>query len=135
MRFSLQALGRAVSVHRPIAARPRRLHGAAQLSARKDSQDRQSMDTRATEYTRSGTDDEVAHTDAAFDASRPRPEDAAGADGDASLDVSPANADVSRHKVDGPEKSAGADATSGRKGSGQGRPAKAKRVPGGGGGS
>jgi hypothetical protein len=36
-------------------------------SPRKDSQDRESINTEATEYTRSGTDDSVAHTEVAFD--------------------------------------------------------------------
>ena len=42
---------------------------------RKESQDKDSIDTEATEYTKSGTDDEVARqADAAFDSSITSPE-------------------------------------------------------------
>lgn len=41
---------------------------------RKDSQDKGSINTEATEYTRSGTDDSAAHTNVAFDPTVTSPE-------------------------------------------------------------
>jgi len=67
---------------------------------RKDSQDKDSINTEATENTKSGTDDEAASKQAAFDPSTTKPgqekaESEQERDGDP-LDVSGANPDVSK---------------------------------------
>lgn len=42
---------------------------------KKESQDRDSINTDSTEYTKSGTDESVAHTEVAFDPTKRSPED------------------------------------------------------------
>ncbi|TVY31036.1 hypothetical protein LHYA1_G000206 [Lachnellula hyalina] len=76
---------------------------------RKDSQNKDSIDTEATEYTKSGTDDQTAaNEDAAFnpDITSPEAEKKAAGKGNEGktngnpLEVSPANRDIS-HQTDG----------------------------------
>lgn len=43
---------------------------------RKDAQDRESIDTNATEYSKSGSDDMAAHKDVAFEPGRTKPDEA-----------------------------------------------------------
>lgn len=108
---------------------------------RKDSQDRNSINTEATEYSKSGTDDGAARQEAAFDPSKTSPEsekDTAGEGNEVSkkesdnpLDVSPANPDVSKPRggqEGGAERSAGGEDQSGKKGSGGGSPKKGNQI-------
>jgi len=109
---------------------------------RKGSQDKDSIDTEATEYTKSGTDDEAAHQDeAAFDPNKTSPEnmkEKAGEGNEESgnpLEVSPANTDVSEgagaeqpERGGGAEKSAGSGGGNGGRQSGHGSPSKGKKV-------
>jgi len=65
---------------------------------RKDSQDKDSIDASATEYSKSGTDDSAAHKSSAFDPSDTDPQsEKDNAEGSA-LDVSPANPSVSKQR-------------------------------------
>jgi hypothetical protein len=45
------------------------------LWPKKESQDRDSINTESTEYTKSSTDESVAHTEVAFDPTKRSPED------------------------------------------------------------
>ncbi|KAF7950317.1 hypothetical protein EAE96_007604 [Botrytis aclada] len=98
------------------------------LHPRKDSQNKDSIDTTATEYSKSGSDDAAAREgSAAFDPSITSPEaekTEAGKGGEGNpLDVSPANREVSRTRggqEGGAERSPGDKNVSGRKGSGFG---------------
>ncbi|KAF7891811.1 hypothetical protein EAF00_008113 [Botryotinia globosa] len=98
------------------------------LLPRKDSQHKDSIDTTATEYSKSGSDDAAAREEsAAFDPSITSPESEkseAGKGGDGNpLDVSPANQEVSKPRGEqegGAERSPGDKNVSGRKGSGFG---------------
>ncbi|RDW75061.1 hypothetical protein BP6252_06203 [Coleophoma cylindrospora] len=96
---------------------------------RKDSQDRESINTDATEYTKSGTDDTAAHeVEAAFDPKLTSPEGEkkkAGEGNDQNpLEVSPANREVS--KQGGKEAHGGSEESAGsKKRSGSGSPPKA----------
>jgi len=106
-----------------------------QLFPRADAQDKDSINTNRTEYTKSGTDDEMAgNQEAAFDPSITSPESeknkaSEGNDGNP-LDVSPANPEVSkqfgREKEGGAENSGGGDKNSGR--ATQSGPASAKKA-------
>lgn len=79
----------------------------------KDDQDRKSLKPKSTDSTRSGTDDDVAHTDVAFDPSKTRPEtEKKQADKEAKkkqgnkgtkispLEASPANQNISKPQGD-----------------------------------
>ena len=95
---------------------------------RKDSQDRESIDTEATEYSKSGTDDGAARQEeAAFDPNNTDPEQEKKVAGEGQgegnpLDVSPANPDVSqqRGKTEGGAENSGNE----RRSSGGGSPKK-----------
>jgi len=95
---------------------------------RVDSQDKDSIDTEATEYSKSGTDDGVARQEeAAFDPKKTSPEQEKKTAGEGTeesgnpLDVSPANSEVSKPtKQEGAEKSEGTPKQSGGKGTGGG---------------
>ncbi|KAI9751644.1 MAG: hypothetical protein M4579_005969 [Chaenotheca gracillima] len=99
---------------------------------RKDSQDKDSINTEATEYSKSGTDDQSAQQqEAAFDPKMTDPQEMkakAGegeGDGPNPLDVSPANPDVSKPRKS-TEGGAETSANSGsRRSSGGGSPKKA----------
>jgi len=87
---------------------------------RKDSQDKDSINTEATEYTKSGTDDASARQEeAAFDPKNTDPQkekDIAGDGNEKSgnpLDVSPANPGVSEQSQEGDTKSTGTGKRSG----------------------
>ena len=68
---SLQPLLGSRSQSRPLSLAP----SQARSYPRKNAQDRESIDTEATEYTKSGTDDGAARQeDAAFDPKQTRPE-------------------------------------------------------------
>lgn len=76
-RFTSRRLGRSPRVLCPTLPLQNRLihQTSLQLLPRKDSQDKDSINTEATEYTKSGTDDEVAAQDkAAFDPNQTSPE-------------------------------------------------------------
>lgn len=68
---------------RPLASRPLlpellRCHlsqSQRSLWPKKESQDRDSINTESTEYTKSSTDESVAHTEVAFDPTKRSPED------------------------------------------------------------
>ncbi|KAI9712466.1 MAG: hypothetical protein M1812_006881 [Candelaria pacifica] len=119
------------------SASVRNLHRTTVKSyPRKDSQHKDSINTEATEYSKSGTDDQAAREEeAAFDPQQTSPEkqrETAGKDSGAGgnpLDVSPANPEVSKQRddtKDGPSNSsASAGTMSGRKrASGGGSPQK-----------
>jgi len=105
------------------------------LLPRKGSQDRESIDTEPTEYSKSGTDSEsAAQEEAAFDPNNTKPEtekDVAGqGQGKAGnpLEVSPANPEVSKQKgeTEGGAENSGKD--SGSSQSRHGSPKKAGKV-------
>lgn len=97
------ALGqlRRPTVSRPAAAlRPFSL-SSTRLYPRKDSQDRESINTESTEYSKSGSDDSsAAQEDAAFntDTTSPREEKKKAGQGNEGnpLEVSPANPEISK---------------------------------------
>lgn len=93
-------------------------HSSARLGAYKNDQDKDSLKPGSSEYSKSGAggDDGAASTDAAFDPSQTKPKEQGknvekenGGDENNSLDVSPANSEVSKGKGDGVEKSGGSD--------------------------
>ncbi|KAF1925993.1 uncharacterized protein M421DRAFT_7494 [Didymella exigua CBS 183.55] len=80
---------------------PRFLSTSRPLFARKSAEDKDSINTSSNEYSKSGSDDAAAHTDAAFNPNQTSPEAAEASaekeSGDAnnSLNVSPGNHEVS----------------------------------------
>lgn len=62
------------SITNSISLSARSFHPAAARFAYKDDQDRNSLKPHSSEYTKSGTDGEAAHTDSAFDPSDTSPE-------------------------------------------------------------
>lgn len=57
------------------SSQTRSFHGSTRyLYATKDAQDKDSLKPRATEYSKSGSDDAAAHEDAAFDPKQTKPE-------------------------------------------------------------
>jgi hypothetical protein len=85
------------------AIRP--LSTSRQLFAQKDAQDKDSLKPRSTEYSKTGSDDDAASMDAAFDPSKTSPESEMGSSenesGGASndpLEVSPGNQDSSKSR-------------------------------------
>ncbi|CAG5136914.1 uncharacterized protein ALTATR162_LOCUS8 [Alternaria atra] len=86
---------------RPAVVHPRFLSTTPACFAQKDAQDKDSLNPRSTEYSKSGSDDGAAHSDAAFDPKKTSPEEAeATADREAgghqnSLNISPGNKDIS----------------------------------------
>ncbi|CZS92801.1 uncharacterized protein RAG0_03305 [Rhynchosporium agropyri] len=94
---------------------------------RKNSQDKDSIDTEATEYSKSGTDDGAARqNEAAFDPSTTDPAEEKKIAGEGNegnpLEVSPANPEVSKQRG---ETEGGAEKGVGKKQSGGGSPNKA----------
>ncbi|KAF7941917.1 uncharacterized protein EAE97_006754 [Botrytis byssoidea] len=116
-----------LSHHTPNTTRPF-TNTPTSLLPRKDSQHKDSIDTTATEYSKSGSDDAAAREEsAAFDPSITSPEseksEAGKGGGGNPLDVSPANQEVSKPRGEqegGAERSPGDKNVSGRKGSGFG---------------
>jgi len=109
----------------------RHLHRATPLSyPRKDDQDKDSINTESTEYSKSGSDAAAAGVEeAAFDPKKTSPEDEKktadkeSGDDPNPLDVSPANADVSKPR--GSTEGGAQDSGAGReKSSGGGSPTK-----------
>jgi hypothetical protein len=93
---------------------------------RKNAQNREDINTDATEYSKSGTDADAAADDQAFDPSKTRPEDERAAGGQ-SLEVSPGNKDVSAQKdTEGGSEGSGND--NAKSGTGHGSPKKAGGV-------
>jgi hypothetical protein len=92
---------------------------------RKNAQNREDINTDATEYSKSGTDADAAADDQAFDPSKTRPEDEKAAGGQ-SLEVSPGNKDVSQQRdmQEGGAQGSGND-DSKQRGTGAGSPKKA----------
>ena len=82
----------------PLLSLARRYHATPRLAAYKDDQDRQSLKPRRAEGTKSGTDDEVAQTDAAFNPKKTSPEEAkaSAASNGNPLDASGANREFSK---------------------------------------
>jgi len=86
-------------------SQPRFLSTTVPRFASKDAQDKDSLKPRSTEYSKSGSDDAAAHSDAAFNPDKTSPESAEktaqaegkgeGGEGDA-LNASPGNPDVSK---------------------------------------
>jgi hypothetical protein len=83
------------------ATSPRFLTTSRTLFAAKDTQDKDSLHPQSTEYSKSGSDDAAAHSDAAFNPKKTSPEEAeATAESeqggkDNSLNASPGNKDIS----------------------------------------
>jgi len=116
--------------------RSRQLHRSTLLSfPRKGNEDKDSINTEATEYSKSGTDDAAAkNEEAAFDPSRTSPESEHSKAGEGNeesgnpLDVSPANQEISKPRGEtegGAERAPGPREQSGEKSSGHGSPKKA----------
>ncbi|KAF2654790.1 hypothetical protein K491DRAFT_693453 [Lophiostoma macrostomum CBS 122681] len=89
----------------PITARL--LSTSSPRYAQKDSQDKDSLKPRSTEYSKSGSDDAVADSDEAFNPSKTRPEQEksgseseSGGQSNDPLDVSPGNPEVSKPRGD-----------------------------------
>ncbi|KAJ4349498.1 uncharacterized protein N0V89_008114 [Didymosphaeria variabile] len=90
---------------RAVVSQPRFLSTTAPRFASKDTQDKDSLKPRSNEYSKSGSDDAAAHSDAAFDPNKTSPEAAEqtaeaegkgeGGESDA-LNVSPGNPEVSK---------------------------------------
>ncbi|MCJ1327349.1 hypothetical protein MMC10_004018 [Thelotrema lepadinum] len=123
----------ALPLARPLSTTPLRLY------PRKDSQDRESINTDATEYSKSGSDDAAAQKDVAFEPGNTKPEEAMGKaeqEGNGNpLDASPANHDISKPRGDtegGAESSARASGQergySGGSGGSRGSPKKGGKV-------
>lgn len=104
--FTRQLLPRAPRAVLSVSApRARLLSTTAPRLANKDSQDKDSLKPRSTEYSKSGSDDAAAHSDAAFNPSKTSPEAAEktseaegkgeAAEGDP-LNASPGNPDISK---------------------------------------
>jgi len=110
-------------------------HSALLSLPRKGNEDKDSINTEATEYSKSGTDDAAAkNEEAAFDPSSTSPESERAKAGEGNeesgnpLDVSPANQEVSKPRGEtegGAERAAGPREQSGEKSSGHGSPKKA----------
>lgn len=106
------------------------------MRAYKDDQDRESLKPKAHEYTQSGTDDQAAQTDAAFNPNKTSPESAkdsagagSGSGGDNPLDVSPADKKSAKAGAGSAEDTAkGGAATGDKKASGHGSPEKKGKV-------
>jgi len=90
-----------VNLSRAAIARPQFFSTTPTRFAQKDAQDKDSLKPRSTEYSKSGSDDAAAHSDAAFDPNKTSPEEAektaekeaGGKKND--LNVSPGNKDIS----------------------------------------
>lgn len=89
---------------RPVTTTPRIrcLSTTSIRAAQKDDQDKDTLKPRSNEYSKSGSDDSAAHSDAAFNPSKTSPEEAentaereAGGK-DNSLNASPGNPDISK---------------------------------------
>lgn len=99
--FRFQPTRSLARVARPQFSQPRFLSTTRPLFARKGAEDKDSMDTSPTEYSKSGSDSEAAHTDAAFNPNKTSPEAAeASAEKesggkDNSLNMSPGNHEAS----------------------------------------
>ena len=99
--FRVQHTRSLARITRTQITQPRFLSTSRPLFLQKDAQDKDSIQTTSTEYSKSGSDDAVAHTDAAFDPNETSPEaaeasveqEAGGKDN--SLNVSPGNPEVS----------------------------------------
>ncbi|MCJ1420950.1 hypothetical protein MMC32_007310 [Xylographa parallela] len=139
MAFSLRLRALALPHHMPLPKSSLPAHpfstASRTLYPRADSQDKDSMNTEAQEYAKSGTDVDAANQNsAAFDPSKTNPmeqkEEAGKGKGDASnpLEVSPANPEVSKQR---PEQEGGAEKSTGsgrERSSGGGSPAKGKKT-------
>jgi hypothetical protein len=103
--FRLQptrALQRLARITRPSTSAPRFLSTTPTRFASKEAQDKDTLAPRSTEYSKSGSDDEAAKSDAAFNPNKTSPEEAeATAEREAggkdnSLNASPSNPDISK---------------------------------------
>ncbi|KAJ4342835.1 hypothetical protein N0V95_006814 [Ascochyta clinopodiicola] len=125
--FRLQPTRSLARVARTQFTAPRYLSTSRSFFAQKDAQDKDSLKTTSNEYSKSGSDDAAAHTDAAFNPNQTTPEEAeASAEKesggqDNSLNVSPGNPEVS--KPNDPE-IGGASQGTNNKASGAGSPNK-----------
>ncbi|MCJ1319922.1 hypothetical protein MMC15_005258 [Xylographa vitiligo] len=139
MALSLRLRALALPRRTPLPIRSLATHPfsttARTLYPRADSQHKDSMNTEAQEYAKSGTDVDAANQNsAAFDPSKTDPieqkEEAGKGKGDESnpLEVSPANPEVSKQR---PEQEGGAERATGNgreRTSGGGSPAKGKKT-------
>lgn len=99
--FRLQPTRSLAHAARTKFAAPRLLSTSRPLFVQKGAEDKDSIKTTSNEYSKSGSDDAAAHTDAAFDPNQTSPEAAeASAEKEAggqnnSLNASPGNHDIS----------------------------------------
>ncbi|KAJ4371866.1 hypothetical protein N0V86_008420 [Didymella sp. IMI 355093] len=99
--FRLQPIRSMARAARTQSVQPRFLSTSRPLFAQKGAEDKDSIKTTSNEYSKSGSDDAAAHSDAAFDPNQTSPEaaeataekEAGGADN--ALNVSPGNHEVS----------------------------------------
>ncbi|EDU49620.1 hypothetical protein PtrSN002B_007343 [Pyrenophora tritici-repentis] len=89
------------TLSRAVIARPQFFSTTPSRFAQKDAQDKDSLKPRSTEYSKSGSDDSAAHSDAAFNPNKTSPEEAertaekeAGGKQN-SMNVSPGNKEIS----------------------------------------
>jgi len=112
------------TTYRPTAlALPRFLSSTSSVQARKDTQDKDSLNPQSSEYSKSADDDAASGSGAAFDPSTTSPEGAekqneqeSGKHG--SLNVSPGNPEVSKARGDEEGGSQGSPKTSSGSGAG-----------------
>jgi len=109
-----RAIQRLTRTARPSALTPRFLSTTPARFAQKDAQDKDSLNPRSTEYSKSGSDDGAAASDAAFNPDKTSPEaaeetaeqEAGGKDN--TMNVSPGNEKVSEPNSPGVGGSGGA---------------------------
>ncbi|KAG9232328.1 hypothetical protein BJ875DRAFT_359901, partial [Amylocarpus encephaloides] len=90
-------------------------------SPRKGSEDRESINTEPTEYSKSGTDSQAAERKGAFDPERTRPEEEKeGGNNVNPLEVSPANPEVSKPRGETEGGAEGSGEDNAKRGSGFG---------------
>ncbi|KAF2825311.1 hypothetical protein CC86DRAFT_41975 [Ophiobolus disseminans] len=97
-----RAIQRLTRTTRPSTFTPRFLSTTPARFAQKDAQDKDSLKPRSTEYSKSGSDDAAASSDAAFNPNKTSPEEAEATaereqgGKDNSLNASPGNKDISQ---------------------------------------
>jgi hypothetical protein len=105
-RFLQRTAVQRPTTYRPTTlALPRFLSSTSSLQARKDTQDKDSLNPQSSEYSKSGDDDAASGSGAAFDPNTTSPESAEKSNeqengGNGALNVSPGNPEVSKPRGD-----------------------------------
>lgn len=98
--FRIQPARSLARAARPQLAAPRFLSTSRPLFAQKGAEDKDSIKTTSNEYSKSGSDDEAAHTDAAFNPNKTSPEAAeASAEEEAGSKANSLNASPGNHEI------------------------------------